>query len=182
MGMLVAADYGYLMRVSVGLPVRPVDVADVVTVVAACLVPAIAAPQLWAIERMQRRPLVRIVSAVLVPSLVALTSAAELMLQQLGLVPLAPGLAAACLANGLFFGSVSILVGLRQRRHIGPMVGIGAYLLGVLSQALTLQIPLPAAQAASGLILVLSLLIFLIATVSLGLTMGRIAPASRDFD
>lgn len=138
---LATADRVHLLRVATGIDPRPVALVEMLTVVTACCLPAIGAPQLWTWERPASRVVLRVLSGLLVPVAILATAALPWLLQRLGVVVAATP--ATSLANTLVLAALSTLTCVHVGRRWGPVVGVAAYVLGVGAQALEVDLPLP---------------------------------------
>jgi hypothetical protein len=176
--VVLGGDRSYLFRVANGVDPRPLAFAELVTVIGACCVPAIAAPRLWSWERARPRALVRALAGLLAPGTIAILATAPWGLQRLEVLslPLSP---ATQFSNTALFGALSILLGVWLGRRIGTIAAVVAYLGGVVVQALQVTIPLPFEGVNRSVGVAVGVIALSVAAGCLSATLGR---SSRSLD
>lgn len=147
--VVARGDVAYLLRVATGLEPRLVTVPEVLCVMSACVVPALAFPRLHSWEQRSQRPLVRVVAAVSAVAPLAILGCLCLLAHwvhdtvELGVMQGAAVstaiFGAAAHAGVTFFG-----------RTTGSITAAATYFAALFVQALQPSFPLPATGLSPG--------------------------------
>ena len=163
----------YLLRVTSGVDARPVSLAEVATVLVACCLPAVAAPQLWSWERARPRTVLRTISGVMVPTAMVTISFAPLLAGRLDST-IGSSEARAILFSSVTFGSASLIAGIWFGRRVGSLVGVAGYLGGLVAQMLQLPLPAPYEGSDDSLLMPgISCTLLALGVVCMAATLGR---------
>jgi hypothetical protein len=167
------ADRFYLFQVATGTDPRPLALVELIPVLAACSVPALATPQLWSWERIGSRVVVPAISGIVAPATILAIAVIPQACFVLGRkLPLPPNVA---FSNTLIFGSIATLTCIWLGPRLGPTLGTSAYLIGVGVQGLEVELPVPV-RASSGspwAHVTLALVVLALATVCMFASLGR---------
>lgn len=172
------ADYLHYFRVANGVDPRPIALAEMVLVIAACCTPAIASPQLWSWERTGSRRVLHLVSAGLVMGAILVLAATSALGDLAGTaIAISP---MTMFINTVTFASIAVVSCIWLGRRIGPLTAVAAYLCGIGVQALEVAWPLPFQGTERGWNqYVTGAMAVIIATSCLAATLGR-TPQTRD--
>ena len=169
----LGGDRTYLFRVANGVDPRPLAFAELVTVIGACCVPAIAAPRLWSWERTRPRAHVRILASGFAPSAIVVLAAMPWALQRLGVISL-PIATETLFSNSALYGGASIVLGVWIGRRNGTILAVVGYVGGVVVQALRVALPIPFENVDRSVVeLVVGTLALAVGSGCLATTLGR---------
>jgi hypothetical protein len=169
---LSVADYLHYFRVANGVDPRPIALAELLLVIAACCTPAIASPQLWSWERSGSRWDLHFVSAGLVMSAILVLAATPKLGELAGsAVASSPR---TMFVNTVTFASIAVVSCIWLGRRIGPLTAVTGYLCGIGVQALEVSWPIPfQGSELGGIQFVTGASVVVIATACLAATLGR---------